>query len=366
MPKQIFIAATRQNEGKTTVALGLILALKKRYKNIGFIKPVGQRYVQEGDVKVDEDSVLIEKVCGMNCFLKDMNPIAVERNFTRQYIRSPDPAVLIDRIQTSFAKVSEGKDLVIIEGTGHAGVGSVFDLSNARVAQLLNAPVVIVSSGGIGRPVDEIALNKSLFKEKGVPVIGAIVNKIIPEKFDMIRDFITLALCRIQLDLLGAIPLQRYLASPTMEQIVEDCKGDVLNGHEFLKNACEKIVIGAMTPHMALDYFSPRTLVITPGDREDIILACLGVSMTRKDLSQGIAGIVLTGGIRPHRTIMDIIKRTDIPVILVEEDSYAAASKIHDLIIKLHPEDMEKIEIVEKLVERHIDINKIISALDER
>ncbi len=141
MVKRLFIAATRQNEGKTTLSLGLILVLKKRYKNIGFIKPVGQRYVQEGSIKVDEDSVLIERVCGTDCFLKDMSPIAIEKKFTREYLRHPDPNKLAGEIQASFAKVAKGRDLVIIEGTGHAGVGSVFDLSNARVAELLDAPV---------------------------------------------------------------------------------------------------------------------------------------------------------------------------------------------------------------------------------
>ena len=365
MAKRLFIAATRQNEGKTTLSLGLILVLKKRFKNIGFIKPIGQRYVLEGSLKVDEDSVLIERVCGTDCFLKDMSPIAIERNFTREYLRHSDPEVLVNEIETSFSKVSKGRDLVIIEGTGHAGVGSVFDFSNARVAQLLKAPVVIISSGGIGRPIDEIALNQSLFKEKGVPIIGAIINKVIPEKLDMVREFVSMALARMDLNFLGAIPMQKYLASPTIKQIVEDCNGDVLNGNEFLKNTCEKIVIGAMTPHMALNYFSPRALVITPGDREDIILACLSVSMTSGHKSQGLAGIILTGNIKPHRNIMDIIQKTKMPIVSVKEDSYKTASRIHDLIIKLQPGDIKKIGIVEQLIEEHIDINKIISSLGE-
>ena len=362
MVRRLFIAATRQNEGKTTLALGLILALKKRYKNIGFIKPVGQRYVQEGAIKVDEDSILIERACAMDCFLKDMSPIAVEKNFTREYLLHPDPKPFIRQIQESFAKVAEGKDMVIIEGTGHAGVGSVFDLSNATVAKILEAPVIIVSSGGIGRPIDEIALNQSLFKEKDVSIIGAIINKILPEKLSMVKEFLARGLSRLSLDFLGVIPLERYLSSPTIEQIVEDCKGEVLNGRAFLKNAAEKIVIGAMTPHSALDYFAAGTLVITPGDREDIILAALGLSMTKVDVKKALAGLVLTGGIRPHRTIMDLIKKTELPVVLVEEDSYSAASKVHDLVIKLHPGDIAKIEKVKKLIEKHIDINKIISA----
>jgi len=88
-PKRIFIAATRQNDGKTTVSLGLIAAFQKLHKAVGFIKPVGQRYVVEDEQQIDEDSLLSEVLCGLKDNLKDMSPIAVERGFTERYIRQP-------------------------------------------------------------------------------------------------------------------------------------------------------------------------------------------------------------------------------------------------------------------------------------
>ncbi len=75
--KKIFIAATKQNDGKTTVSLGLISNLKDRFGKVAFIKPIGQRYLEEEGQKIDEDSLLIEEVCGIRCGLKDMSPIAV-------------------------------------------------------------------------------------------------------------------------------------------------------------------------------------------------------------------------------------------------------------------------------------------------
>ena len=95
MQRRIFIAATMQNDGKTTVSLGLIKAFKKRFKKVGFIKPVGQRYVFEHGYKVDEDSVLIEKACGMRSPIKDMSPVAIDKGFTLALERSniePTPA----------------------------------------------------------------------------------------------------------------------------------------------------------------------------------------------------------------------------------------------------------------------------------
>ena len=86
------------------------------------------------------------------------------------------------------SRVGADKDLLVIEGTGHAGVGAVVGLSNARVAALLEAPVVIVSEGGVGRPIDEIVLNHALFERDGVRVVGAVVNKVDVESHPHLPD----------------------------------------------------------------------------------------------------------------------------------------------------------------------------------
>ena len=163
---RVFVAATQQNDGKTTSALGLFAALNKRLGKIGFIKPVGQRFVEVDGQQIDEDSVLIDKTFGVQTPLEAMSPIAVEPDFTRKYIRKSNSDFLVRRIQNSFDRAAWEKDFVIIEGTGHAGVGSVFDLSNARVARLLHSPVILVTRGGIGRAIDEVALNKALLTRK--------------------------------------------------------------------------------------------------------------------------------------------------------------------------------------------------------
>jgi len=223
--KKVFIAATKQNDGKTSVALGLILNLQKVFKQIGFIKPVGQRYLEEEGFKIDEDSLLIEesvKLCGIKCKLKDMSPVAVEKGFTENYILKPSHQVITRQIRESFKRISRGKDLVIIEGTGHAGVGSVFDHSNAQVARVLGSKVILISSGGIGRPIDEIVLNKALFDKEGVKLLGVIINKVIPEKFDKINNLVRKGLRRKGVDVLGVIPYNPTLSYPTIKQISEE------------------------------------------------------------------------------------------------------------------------------------------------
>src|SRR3984885_14696180 len=103
---RVFVAATQQNDGKTTTALGLFAALRKRLGAIGFIKPVGQRFVRVDGHRIDEDSVLIDQTYGVQTPLEAMSPIAVEPDFTRRYIEHSNNEFLVRRIQHSFDRAA--------------------------------------------------------------------------------------------------------------------------------------------------------------------------------------------------------------------------------------------------------------------
>src|SRR5216684_152006 len=233
---RVFIAATRQNDGKTTASLGLLSALQKFYPRIGYIKPVGQRFVEIEEQKIDEDTVLMDHVYQLNCPLLDMSPIAVEPDFTRKYLQTSNNEALVRKIQKAFDRVAWEKDFVLCEGSGHAGVGSVFDLSNAQVAKILHAKVIIVTQGGIGKPIDEVSLNKALFEKEGVEIIGVILNKVVGEKVEYITEFARRGLKRKGLELLGVIPHKRILSSPTVDCVREELKAELLNHPEGINN----------------------------------------------------------------------------------------------------------------------------------
>ena len=361
-PKRIFIAATMQNDGKTTVSMGLIMALKKRFSKIGFIKPIGQRYLVEEGYKVDEDSVLIEDICDIPCNLRDMSPIAIEKGFTEWYIREGSRDHLINKINESYDRVSQGMDLVVIEGTGHAGVGSCFDLSNAAVAKILDAPVLLITSGGIGRPIDEVMLNASLFEKEGVKLLGAVVNKVHADKYDKVKQFVRLGFERKGINVYGVMPFKKLLSNPLVEDVVESINGQVLCGKTNLGNVVNKILVGAMEPHEALQYIEDASLIITPGDREDIILASTGMHLAC-DSKVRIAGIVLTGGLMPHNDIIELVKRADIPLVMAEGDTYSVAARVHDIVVKIKPNDRTKVAAAIELIENYVNIDKLIGEL---
>src|SRR5207248_397817 len=358
---RIFIAATRQNDGKTTASLGLLAAMQKFYPRIGYIKPVGQRFVEIEEQKIDEDTILMDRVYRLNCPLLDMSPIAVEPDFTRKYLESSNYEVLVKRIQNAFDRVAWEKDFVLCEGSGHAGVGSVFDLSNARVAKLIGAKVIVVTQGGIGKPIDEVSLNQALFEKEGVEVIGVILNKVLGKKIDSITEFARRGLKRKGLELLGVVPHQPILTQPTMELIREEFHAEVLNHTDQFHNAVEEVLIGAMGVQNALHLFKKGVLIITPGDREDIILAVATTLSGEAD--GGLAGMILTRNLRPSKEAQKVISKLPFPVLSVADDSYYVASKVHDLTVKIRPDDTQKIALIRDLIARHVDANKILAAL---
>jgi BioD-like phosphotransacetylase family protein len=361
--KKVYIAATRQNDGKTITSLGLIAALKNRFPKVGYIKPVGQRYIEINGHKIDEDALLVKDVYSIDCDLPDMSPIAIPQGFTESYINNPDRDKLSESITEAFKRVSAGKDMVVVEGTGHAGVGSVFDMSNGDVARLLGTKVVLVSSGGIGRPIDEIMLNKAMFDQCGVEIVGIIVNKVQAEKYEKVSHMVRKGLARKGLEVLGVMPYRPLLSSPTVGQLLEDMKGELLSGKQGLKNSVKRMVIGAMPPHEALNYFGPDSLLITPGTREDLVLAAMSSCVVGAGKTNCVSGIVLTGGTEPHPNIMNLIRRTYIPVILVQEDTFSIAAKIDRLIVKIRTGDTEKIAATETLIEEFVAIDRLVELL---
>ncbi len=363
MAKKIFVAATQQNDGKTTVSLGLIAALKKRFDKIGFIKPIGQRYLMEQGYKVDEDSVLIDKVFGIKCNIKDMSPVAIDRGFTERYIDKGADEDYSKLIKDSYEKVAKGNDLVIIEGTGHAGVGSVFGFSNATVARLLDANVLMISSGGVGKPIDEIMLNKALLDREKVSLAGVIVNKVLMEKYDRIAKLVKKGMEQKGLNVFGVLPHQKILDIPTIREIKEELKIKTLYEGEDLDRQAEKVLIGAMRVRDALQFIENNSLMIIPGDRDDMIHATCDVHAGRLKKGCRISGVILSGGLLPRVRTLALLKDANIPVLVTDEETYSIASRVHSLVVKLKPQDSHKIKIIVDMVEKYVDIDNILEHL---
>jgi len=359
--KKIYVAATQQHDGKTTVSVGLYRAAQKAGHDACFIKPVGQRYIEEDGVKVDEDAILFKKALLAGGELKHLNPVTIPSGFTEKYIFDRRPEVIRDQILEGFEDVAAGRDTAIIEGTGHAGVGSVIDVSNAVVAQLLGADCIIVSEGGIGRCIDEICLNRALFEKEGVQCLGAVINKVYQEKYDRVSRAVRQGLENIGVRCLGVIPYCTELTYPTVVQLKDELGLEVLCGEPYMGNKVRSIIVGAMEPQNMISYLEDGCLVIVPGDRVDnMVISVNAHLLSQRSGAARIAGLMLTGGLIPHLSIVNMLSQVDVPVLLSDEDTATAAYRARNLVAKITPRDADKLALAEELVKDHVDVDGIL------
>ena len=372
--RQLYLAATGMNRGKTTVSLGLLAALFARGLRTGFIKPVGQRYAIVDGVPADEDAILMKTTYDLPDPLADISPVHIPRGFTKAFINGNVLDDLPARIRSAWARVAVDREVLLVEGTGHAGVGSVIDLSNAAVARMLGARAVIVSEAGVGRPIDEIVLNHALFTRHGVEVAGAVVNKVDHDAHPSLARVLEKGLAQHGIELLGVLPYQPLLSNPTLSMLQEQMKGELLHPGPDLGLVIEHVAIGAMQAEHVIERVGPGSLLIVPGDREDVIGTMVSATLvgrpgdgavSSRRRRQTLAGVVLTGGYRPSERVIDAIRQADIFTYLVAEDTYEAASEVHDLLVKTHPDDTEKIELIQQLVADHLDIDRVLARFAE-
>lgn len=386
--RQLFLAATGQNRGKTTTSLGLLNGFRRRGYRTGFMKPVGQRTIIDDGQITDDDSYLMKQVFDLPDPYWAMSPAHIPRGYTKAYLGDQP-------VEDLFAKILPAQryfadhEMLMIEGTGHAGVGAVVGLSNAVVARMMGAPAVIISEGGVGRPIDEIVLNASHFAAHGVPVAGAIVNKVRMDEQPGIERFLERGLAHHGIPLLGVLPYRPILSNPTLEMILEATNAKVIHPGGDPDRVIDGIAIGAMEPAHITERVTPGTLVIVPGDREDVILTLASAHMADRwralpatveqidalveEVPGAIdagpeakaLGILLTDGYEPRPEVLDIVNQAGMFCAELPEDTYTVASRVHDILVKTHAADGGKIEMIKELVWEHLLFDRFLAVATE-
>lgn len=349
--KAIFVAATGQNVGKTTVCLGLIALIRKELGSVGFIKPVGQVHAKIDDILVDKDAILFKETFALQDHYSDMSCVIVPKGFTRDYLDQKCSLTLMKKkIKDSFYKISTNNKFTLVEGTGHVAVGSIIDLSNATVAKLLGLSVILITNGGLGSSFDELALNKAVLEKMRIPIKGIIINKVQHEKKEMIEHYFKKALAKWNIPLLGVLPFDPFLSTPTMNDFASLFSTTLLSGEELGNKQFEKIRLVATSVETFLDLTVPNQLIVTPATREDVVLALI-----RKKLSNH--GLILTGTRPPSKLLLHELEKAPLPSLYAPFSSFDAMRMISSFTAKIRKEDKEKINHAISLVQKQINLD---------
>jgi BioD-like phosphotransacetylase family protein len=371
--RPIYVAATRQHVGKTSVSSALVSGLQKRFDRVGFIKPVGQQsltVMEDGrPILVDKDVVLVKEHFQLNHLkYKYMSPVLIPPGYTKDYLdgRISDDSQQ-ELIQSAFVDIAAKSDVVLCEGTGHCAVGSIVNVNNAKVASWLGADMVLVANGGLGRAYDELELNRILCQYHGVNIAGVVINKVQHDKYDQTRHYLGKALEKLDIPLLGVIPDRPFLGCPAIADLEKLFRSSLLcgEGHRLRHYTVKDLNLVATSLSVFLENLrdkQSRTLYVCHSSRNDILLGFLGEALRRKQLGEPFeAALVVAEGSRldPHVTDMMDLDGAP-PILVVPCTTREAMEQIHSYTPKLNVDDSTRVDSTVQHYEPYIDFELLL------
>ncbi|MEE2644482.1 MAG: AAA family ATPase [Myxococcota bacterium] len=369
--RQIYIAATGQHKGKTTCTLGVVSGLQSLGYNVGFCKPVGQQHLTLNGKVVDKDAVLFGDAIGFEVEQDLHSPIVTPSGFTARYLESPEDFDLPQKIKHAQAELLRRHEVVVYEGTGHPGVGSVIGLSNAKVAAMLGAEVFIIVEGGIGRTIDELSLSLSIFEREGVKVSGVIINKVHPDKIERVTRYNQIALDRLGIPLLGVIPYDATLSFPVLSTIVRKLNARQLTCLDRVDNRVEELLAGSLIEVDEFTLFQNLLLVVNHSRFQQAVDRIESAARQRAIQVAPLSGVIVTGDGRQGREVstQDVshpyLQQHDVPVITTPYDTYDSVVRIKQIDVKINTRTPWKVRRAIEIFNENIDLGAIITNSEE-
>ena len=361
MSKNLYVTTTGPAAGKSAVVLGMMSLLVREIRSVGYFRPIG-RYGNESGPQDDPMVDLICSVFDIQCDRSVM--VGLSDREATDLITSGRQDQMLERILEAYKSYEENHDFVLIEGTNYQGPTVPFEFDvNADLARTLAAPVLVLVSGK-GRTADDIYNNtifaKERFAEHGCDLLAVIVNRAQAEGFEELVATLGERFTEAKIPFAGVMPEDEILARPRMEEIAARLGAEVLYGERYLDNLVYSFRIASMQLQALLDKLDPGALVITSGDRADILLGLMASQASSKTPS--LAGILLSNGIRPSETLDRVIcglRNTQLPVLLVDSGTYQTAIDVSNIASAITPQSFRKIETARILFEEHVDANVI-------
>lgn len=360
MSKAIYIAATEPDSGKSLVSLGLLRMMLTKSSKVGYFKPILN---ETGTKHFDE-----ETNTALNFFKLDLHYedcYAFKQGEVVQLLSDGKIDTVIQTVIEKYKQLEKRFDYVLVEGSDFSGVGTFTELDvNLMFAKNLNIPALIVGSGNEKKTDDivhSLQLSYKSFIERDVDVIGVIANKINPAEIASLGIELKKHIPNnIQIDL---IPTIEHLKNPTVREVVQELDGKVLFGEQFLDNAIGSYNSGSMQLRNYLTRIHKNALVVTPGDRADIILGALQANASSN--YPKIAGIILTGGILPEESILRLIEgvQSTVPIISVQEGTFLSTNKIGAVKPRIYASNEKKILLSLDTFDTYVNAEAIASKL---
>ncbi len=354
MAENLYVTATDSKSGKSVVSLGLMEMLLRNVDKTAFFRPL----INVEEEAQDHDIKLISSYYKLNIPYERMYGFTTEE--ANRLIALGKYSELLEGIVDKYKTLEEEYDFVLVEGTDFEGSTSAFEFDiNADIANNLGCPVLLVANAH-GKTeettIRSIELSLESLADKSTNVVSIIINRMnggtdlveVLKKNPLVTD-----------QLVFGLPNVPTLGNPTMREIAEALNARVLYGKEHLNRHVEGFGVAAMQVHNVLSRISNGVVVITPGDRADVILACLSalssISMPK------IAGLILTGGLVPEDSVLKMIEGTSnlIPILSVKGNTFESARQADNVHAVISPEDTRKVTQALEVFEKNIQLPEL-------
>ncbi|TDL96203.1 phosphate acetyltransferase [Stutzerimonas stutzeri ATCC 17588 = LMG 11199] len=349
----LFLAPTGFGGGLNSISLGLIRALESAGLKVGFFKPIAQPFpVDQGR---ERSCILVERTLN----LTSPEPLPLEQ--VERQLADGEVDLLLEDVVSRFQQVAVGKDVVIVEGMVPTRESNYTQRINTQLAKSLDAEVILIAAQGsdsLKRLAERIEIQAQLYGgAKDPKVLGVILNKVkteegLPAFIDSLKQHLPL-LGSADFQLLGAIPFSEELNALRTRDIAELLGAQVLNAGEADQRRVNKIVLCARAVPNTVQLLRSGVLVVTPGDRDDIILAASLASLNGEKL----AGLLLCSDFAPDPRILELCKAAldgGLPVMTVETNSYDTANNLFGLNKETPADDIERATRVTDFIAKHL------------
>lgn len=357
MTSSLYISTTESGSGKILIALGIIEYFLRKTTRIGFFRPI------------IPDSFGTAKDADIDFILTHFNlDQSYEEAFAWHYREISDLMghkkwdKILDRIISKYKALEQKFDFILCEGSDYLGENSAFEFNlNTEIVKNLGCPSLIAGNAlhnSIEDAMTPIEIAFDAYQSRNCPVAGIIINKVDGDRVLELQA----ALEQEYSDqdcLLAVIPYLKKLDCPRIDDIVEQLNAEVLYGHERLDNSVSGYVVAAMQMQHALDWFHEDSLIVTPGDRGDMIIGTLQANQSRN--YPRLAGVLLSTGFKPEPAIAKLLDGLpDLPPILaVKTDTFTTATRLQDVYSTLKPTDSEKIKLIIQLFNDNIPVETL-------
>lgn len=360
MSKAIYIATTEPNSGKSIVSLGLMQLLLGKAAKVGYFRPIIDDF-EKGTM----DSHIHTIITHFELDLEFKDAYAYTRSEVVKQKNLDRDDEILGHIIHKYKAIEDRFDFILVEGTDFSGEGAIIEWDiNVLVAKNLGIPTVIIANG-TGKTLEELIGNLFMaydsFKEKGVEVLLTVANKVEQKNIGMVTAGLQKKLPNDVL--VGVIPTNPLLGNPTVKEISKELEAKVLFGEEFLNNQAGGFSVGAMQLRNYLTHLKKDSLVITPGDRADIILGALQANISAN--YPNISGIVLTGGLLPEKSIVKLIKGLSdiVPILSVQGGTFSVTNQIGTIRPKIYAGNTVKINTSIQEFEKHVPTTQLAERL---